>query len=625
MKFIITAFTVLSLLCSVTIGATIQLPALILDDVAYEMHITDKAARFKSVSLANESFPIVWEDGVGTVAMPPTSQQQLVLSYGNETFSKPINPMPGWLSVVPPLLAILLALVFKEVLSSLFVGILTGAGIIGYYTEGVGGMFAGGLHIVDHYLLESVVDSGHASVILFSLLIGSLVALISKNGGMKGVVNAVSKYANTPRNGQLATWFLGILIFFDDYANTLVVGNTMRPVMDKLKVSREKFAYLVDSTAAPIAAIAFVTTWIGAELGYIADGIAQIPELDAGPYAIFFQSLRYSFYPILTLIFMLMLILRGVDYGPMHAIEQRSLKATDKRASTAESHDMEAFEPSSAITPKAYNAIIPVAIVIFGTMAGLYYTGLQATSVIPDGLSGFQLLSMIIGNADSYTALLWSSMSAVLVAFLLTVGQRILSLGETAEALISGIKTMMSAVIILVLAWSLALITEEMHTAAYLTSSLSASISPWMIPTVTFILAALVAFSTGSSWGTMAILYPLILPTSWTICVTAGYSTPETLEIFYNVVACVLAGSVLGDHCSPISDTTILSSLATGCNHISHVRTQMPYALTVGTVAIAVGTLPATLGVPTWILFPLAIFALWIIIRLLGKPTYDVT
>jgi Na+/H+ antiporter NhaC len=196
-----------------------------------------------------------------------------------------------------------------------------------------------------------------------------------------------------------------------------------------------------------------------------------------------------------------------------------------------------------------------------------------------------------------------------------------LNLSDSIEAAILGFKTMLPAIIILTLAWALALVIEDLHTADLLTSIMSDNISPYFIPTVTFLLAALVAFSTGSSWGTMAILYPLMLPASWEICTAAGFDYAQTLGIFHNVVACVLAGSVLGDHCSPISDTTILSSLASSCNHINHVRTQMPYALTVGAVAILFGTIPSAFGVPFWITISLAIGALIAIIHFIGKPT----
>lgn len=210
----------------------------------------------------------------------------------------------------------------------------------------------------------------------------------------------------------------------------------------------------------------------------------------------------------------------------------------------------------------------------------------------------------------------------ILQLLLLTLSQKLLSLTETIESIIKGFKTMLPAIMILTLAWSVALITKHMHTADFISGLLlDASVSPYFLPVITFIISALVSFSTGSSWGTMAILYPLILPSGWMLAETSGLDYETTLSIFYNITAAVLTGSVLGDHCSPISDTTILSSLASSCPHIEHVRTQLPYALTTGMVAIVIGTLPASFGVSSWILFPLGFSALYLIIKFFGKPT----
>ena len=551
---------------------------------------------------------------------------ELTLRVDAYHYKQAINPIPLWLSLIPPLLAILLALVFREVITSIGLGIFSGAAIIGFYNGGITGIFSGFLSVIDTYLLTSLNDSGHLSIIVFSMLIGALVSVISRSGGMQGAVNRIAVYAKNPRSGQLATWALGLSIFFDDYANTLVVGNTMRSVTDKLRISREKLSYLVDSTAAPVAAIAFVTTWIGAELGYIESGIEGIGALqDKGVYAIFINSLAYSFYPIFTLAFMLILILKNRDFGPMYKAEvrARSTGQVSKSAQTKNASDEhEEFAPAENITPKSYNALIPILVVIVGTMLGIWYTGFQAleAGVWDNPDLGFTLkVSQIVGGADSYAALLWSSAASLVVALVLTISQRLLSLNDSIDAMMNGFRTMLPAIIILVLAWSLAGVTEHLHTADFLAGSLSGKISPYLVPALTFVLASLVAFSTGSSWGTMAILYPLLIPTTWEITETAGWEVVASFPILYNVVASVLAGAVLGDHCSPISDTTILSSLASSCNHIDHVRTQLPYALTVGSVAILAGTIPAAMGLPSWLLFPLGFLLLFAVVHFFGK------
>jgi len=284
------------------------------------------------------------------------------------------------------------------------------------------------------------------------------------------------------------------------------------------------------------------------------------------------------------------------------------------------SNNINELEVSENIDAKWFNAVIPVLVIVLGTLAGLLYTGWDQQVWLSDDLSFSKKISHIIGNSDSYTSLLWSSISGVLTAIILTVSQRILKLKACIDSLINGFRTMLTAILILVMAWSIALVTEHMHTADFISNSmLAVALSPYLVPALTFFLAALISFSTGSSWGTMAILYPLILPASWMICSDYGLDHETSLSIFYNVVSSVLAGSVLGDHCSPISDTTILSSLASSCNHIEHVRTQLPYALSVGVVAIAAGTIPSAYGISTYILFPLSLLILFLIVRFFGR------
>lgn len=578
----------------------------------------------------------------------PIKDGQAILSYTPKTLDKEINlsvndiettletkviGFPLWLSILPPLIAILLALIFREVIVSLFIGIFSGAAIIGFYhSGGIKGIFSGFLTVLDTYIIDALADKDHLAVLVFSMLIGGMVALISKNGGMQGIVNIISRFAKTAVSGQFSTWLLGLVIFFDDYANTLVVGNTMRSVTDKLRISREKLSYLVDSTAAPVSALAFITTWIGAELGYIQDGISQLgtfPE-DLSPYSIFLSSLQYSFYPILTLIFMLMLVFSRRDFGPMYKAETRA-RTTGKvvqsisnlDASDEIGEDLKHFQPIAGIQYNAWNAIIPVLILVIGVFIGLMVTGYEAEFWNNPETGFFTALSQTIGNSDSYASLLWASLSAVVVAIILTVGQKMMNLIDAVETMTFGFKAMMGALMILTMAWALQLVTNDMHTADFLTALLGEKLSPVWIPAITFLLAALVSFSTGSSWSTMAILYPLILPLTWQVSMNSGLETTEALPIFYNVVASLLAGSVLGDHCSPISDTTILSSLACSCNHIDHVRTQLPYALVVGGVGTIFGTIPTALGFPAILSFLVSVGAFYLLIRFFGKPVPD--
>ncbi len=552
-------------------------------------------------------------------------KETLVITAGETKQSFPVSPIPLWMSVLPPLFAIFFALILREVYSALFIGLWIGTGII-FYFKGAGfivALFQGFLSIIDTYIVDSLNDKGHLSIILFSMIIAATVSLITKNGGMRGVVNKLSHYATGPRSASFITWLLGIMIFFDDYANTLVVGNTMRPLTDRMKVSREKLAYIIDSTAAPVASVAFVTTWIGAELSYIQDGINQL-NLDESAYGVFFNSLAYSFYPFFALAFILMLVWKDVDYGPMWHAERQARSASTETETIDEefSQDMqEEISVKKNIKIRSMNAIIPVAVIVFGTLGGLFYTGYQENVWQNASISFIDKMSETIGNADSYVALLWASSGSMMVALMLSLGQGILTIKESMESIVQGFKTMLPAIMILTLAWSIALITKHMHTADFISQSLiEASVSPFLLPVLTFVIAALISFSTGSSWGTMAILYPLILPSGWLLATNAHLDYDVSMSIFHNIAAAVLTGSVLGDHCSPISDTTILSSLASACPHIEHVRTQLPYALTTGMVAIFIGTIPSSFGVSPIILFPIGLVILFLILKKWGKP-----
>lgn len=522
------------------------------------------------------------------------------------------GPMPLWLSILPPLIAIVMALVLKEVISALFLGVLSGTFLMALFTGQEPGMALGSglLRVVDTYIVGSIFDSDHVTIIVFTLTIGGMVKIISANGGMQGIVNWLLRRAKGPRSGQLMTFIMDLCIFFDDYSNTLMVGNTMRPVADKLKVSREKLAYIVDSTSAPVVAIAFVTTWIGAELSYIQEGIDVI-GIDASAYSVFFHSLKYSFYPLLTLAFVLMLIYSQRDFGPMLRAEKEARIKSDSSSETSD---------NATHSAHGIDALIPLLTLIFGTIIGLFVTGYDSSVWQDANLDTFSKLSATIGNANSYLALLWSSLISLIVAVIMTLLRGSLEFGKIMEEMIEGFKVMFNAVLILTMAWSIALVTKDMHTAEFVSDILlKLSLSPFIVPALTFLLAALIGFSTGTSWGTMAILYPLILPASWMLCQDQGFSVTATMPLFYNVVASVMAGAVMGDHCSPISDTTIMSSMASGCNHLQHVKTQMPYALTVGAVALLIGVLPTALGMPSWLAFVIAITALAVIVRFVGK------
>jgi Na+/H+ antiporter NhaC len=512
----------------------------------------------------------------------------------------------GVISIMPPLVAIAGALAFRQVLPALFIGLWFGA--VAVNGDFPFALWSGLLDTVQIYVVGAIANKDHAAIMAFTFMIGGMVGIVSRSGGMLGVVNHISGFANTGRRAQLGTAGLGLAFFFDDYTNTLVVGNTMRAVTDRLKVSREKLAYIVDSTAAPVACIALVTTWIGYEVGLIDAAIASIDELQE-PYSIFLHSIAYSFYPILAIAFVFMVTSSGRDFGPMLTAERRAAHA-DPRAGEIESSpdpDMSDVGPKPGVEGRALNAVLPIGVLLTGAFGGMLATG-QGES-----------FSEIIGSADAYKALLWGSLLGALTAGILAVGSKSLDIAETIEAWLIGAKAMLMGMIVLVLAWALVTTTEALGTANYLVALLGDAVPASLLPTLVFVLSAVTAFATGTSWGTMGILMPLVVPLAWAILSGGGSVDPASMPILYSSISCVLAGAVWGDHCSPISDTTIMSSIASGCEHIEHVRTQLPYALLVGVVAIFCGTLPAGFGMPWWLGLLIGGGALWVALRILGR------
>ena len=510
-----------------------------------------------------------------------------------------IHVLPGWLSILPPLLAILLALIFREVLIALFAGIYLGAIFLYDYN-----ILAAFLRVIDTVLIDILADRDHIFIILFTMLIGGVVGIISANGGTMGLANKIIKWAKTPRSGMLASWFMGVIIFFDDYANSLIVGNMMRPITDKLKVSREKLAYIVDSTAAPVASLVVISTWIGYELGLIGDGL-KIVHSNLSSYDVFIRSLVYRFYPIAALVFVFLNAFLKRDFGPMLSAERKARREGVKDEAITGEAERIGIKAYRHERPRWYNAIIPILIILIGTLVGLIITGKNELSA--SGSTVYNLQA-IISHSDSYSSLLWGSFSAAFVAIIMTVAQRLRKLNETIEAFMSGLQSMLVAIVILIFAWGISKITADLHTADYLISLLVGNIDIRLLSTLVFAVCAATSFATGTSWGTMAIVMPIVIPLTYRMGGAEGL-TPDLINItLVSVVGSVLAGSVFGDHCSPIADTTILSSLASGCNHIEHVRTQLPYATFVGIVSVLFGTLFTSYGVSAWIAY-LLIFA----------------
>ncbi len=495
----------------------------------------------------------------------------------------------GFLSLLPPIVAIALCFITKRVLASLFIGVWVGATIV------IGWNPIGGVTKTLGYIVENAADDWNATILLFDFVIGGLIGLIYLSGGAQAFVKSVTKKVKTARDGQFAAWLFGLVIFFDDYANTAVVGNTFRAVSDKLRMSREKFSYIVDSTAAPVASIALISTWIGYEVGLIGDAI-EGTSVAMTPYSIVLQSIPYRFYSIFAIILVLAIALSGRDYGPMLKAEYRARTTgkvfADGATPLSGGSELKVLE---GVPQKSVNMVVPIVILVVISIFGMWWTG---------GGTSAESFTAAISDADAMTALLWGAMFAVIVALIMYKVQGIGTLAEMMDAFVDGAKMMLLANLILLSAWSIGSISSEMGTAPYVVEAVKGIISPLLLPMVIFLICNLISFATGTSWGTMAITMPIAVPLSLALGV------PLPLGI-----SAVLTGSVMGDHCSPISDTTIMSSMFAGSDHIDHVKTQIPYAFTASGVAI-LAYIAAGSGMSVALVLPLGIVLVGILLYL---------
>ncbi|RKD33514.1 Na+/H+ antiporter NhaC family protein [Thermohalobacter berrensis] len=530
----------------------------------------------------------------------------------------------GILSVVPPLMAIILALITRQVLPALFVSIWIGASILSG-----GNIFTGFAKTIEHYIAGSIADEWNAGIIAFDIGLGGMIGIVAKSGGAKAIAEWLGKKAKNPKGGQLATWTMGLAIFFDDYSNTLLVGNTMRPLTDKLRVSREKLSYICDSTAAPVASMALISTWIAYEMGLLRDAFTTI-GLDMNSYAAFIKSIPYRFYSITALFFVLAIVLLGRDFGPMLRAEIRARltgKVVGDGATPLASKELTEMEIKEGTPLRTYNALIPVFTVIFMVIFGLYINGYNAImggenteliARIKANPLAFTSVRDIIGNANAAVAMMWASYSGTIVAMVLVLTQRILTFKEAVEAWIDGAKSLVIALMVLVLAWSIGRLCKDLGTADYLVSILEGNISPRIIPLAVFILGCLIAFSTGTSWGTTAILMPIAVPLVYHL------SGGDTGSLLFATIGAVFTGAVFGDHCSPISDTTIMSSMASASDHIDHVKTQAPYAITTAVIAAVVGYIPSAFGIHPLISIIVGIACAFTVVRVVGKKVEEI-
>ena len=497
----------------------------------------------------------------------------------------------GLWSLVPPILAIILCIVLKEALISLIIAVLVGATILN------SGNLWIGLENTANILIEQVADSWNASIILFFFMVGGLMGMIFFSGGGQAFLESISKKANNSKMAQIFAWLGGIVVFIDDYANSAFVGNLFRPLSDKYYVSREKLAYIVDSTAAPVSSIFLISTWIGYQVGLIGESLPE--RFGVSPYFLWLNSIPYNFYSILAIAMVGIIAYTGRDFGPM-------LKA-GHRARTTHQLWAEGARPLAGTSElkvaknasnNSINLWIPIILLIVLSFYFMWSSG---------GGSSAESFSQAISDADSMFSIFLATLIAFFVAVIMYLVQRIATVAEIMDSFLNGAQMMVYATLILVSAWAIKAVCDELGTAPYIVNALEGILSPMILPILTFLVSAFIALCTGTSWGTMGIVVPIVIP--------LGISVGAPLPI---VISSVLTGAVMGDHCSPISDTTVMSSTFSGSDHIDHVRTQFPYALTTTFVAV-VCYLLAGMGIPVIIVLLAGILLLYLLVMIFSS------
>ena len=494
-------------------------------------------------------------------------------------------------SLVPPLVAIILALITKEVYSSLFVGIV------------VGGLFYSNFNIKESFLtiftdktdgglLAKLSNSGNVGILIFLVVLGIMVVLMNKAGGSAAYGEWAKKTIKTRKGALLSTFVLGVLIFIDDYFNCLTVGSVMRPVTDTHKVFRAKLSYIIDSTAAPVCIIAPISSWAAAVAGIAAD----IPGING--LELFIRAIPYNFYALLTIVAMLTLIFTNTDFGPMLTHERNAQLNDD--IFTTESRPYEENTTVVKANGKVIDLVFPVVVLIISCIIGMIYTG---------GFFEGESFINAFANCVAPVGLLLGSVAALIITFVFYMIRRVLTFQEFMSCLPEGFKAMVPAILILTFAWTLSGITGLLGADVFVAGLLenSKGAVQILLPVIVFCIAVFLAFATGTSWGTFGILLPIVVPI-----------LDPSSEILIITVSATLAGAVCGDHCSPISDTTIMASTGAQCDHINHVSTQLPYAILVAAVSAVNYILAAV--IQNWLInLPIAIISMIAVILIVRR------
>jgi Na+/H+ antiporter NhaC len=505
-----------------------------------------------------------------------------------------------WYSILPPLLAVTLAFLTARIIPSLAAAVIAGGFLAMVPDAPLSPMsWARGLAEGPLFMWRSAVEQTNVLILAYVFFVIAMIAILAVSGGLHGIALWLSRFAKGRRSAQVSTALLGLVFFIDDYANVMLVGSTMRPMTDRHRVSREKLAFLVDATSAPVAGLAVVSTWVGYQVSLL-DTEALRLEIGVSGYTMLLDSIVFRFYCLLMLFFVFVCAMSGRDFGPMARAERRALDegllaADDAVAMTSASFSVK--KPDSASRVLARTALVPLGLMLSILLGGIWLDGggLQVAQERPGALltlTGWR--GILSASQNSIQLLALSSGCALIIAALCAAFWARCKPPVIARAALSGMKSSALPMVILLLAWSLKEACTTLHTGEFLVAAMGESLSPMWFPAATFFVAILTSFATGTSFGTMAILVPTAFPIAHHLDAD-GYGLVSIMT-----VAAILDGSIVGDHCSPISDTTIMSSIASSCDHLHHVRTQIPYSASVAAVALGCGYIPLGMGLPPW-------------------------
>lgn len=503
--------------------------------------------------------------------------------------------MFGLWSIVPPIVAIALAIITRKVLISLFVSVWIG-GLI--YT---GGNPFAAVGVTFDWMKDVMTDGWNARFLVLVAFLGIGAGLMYKVGGSHALTRSLQNKITNRKRAQFFAWVLGIVVFFNDYVNSVITGNASKDINGKYRVSREKFAYILDATAAPMATIGPVSDWIGFQVSLIAAAFVSISLVESQPYFAFLSSIQWNFYSILSLIAVPLFIF-GKDSGPMATAELRALKTgklIEDGATPLSSVEMDLGDPVNPEKANVFYFFLPLVTLIGVGVWALWFTG--------GGGEGKSLMDAL-ADTKVDVALTWAAFAMSFVGVVLAIIQK-MSFKEIEETVMGGIRTMLPALVIMILAWSIGTVTGELETADFVVAATESWMSPALLPFLVFAICMFISFSTGTSWGTMSIMTPIAIPLAYSI---------GGLPLVHIIIGAVFAGAIFGDHCSPISDTTVMASIFAGSDHIAHVKTQVPYALLVAGIS-GVLYLFSSIIQAGWLLLIIGTFALVVLSRVLGN------